>query len=170
MDMGGRDECLAMDIVKGKGSLQLTARANRYILTMIDCFSRFAIAVPIPDKSSDSIISAVHGNYILNFGTPHRILTDQNISFESKSFSKLCKLFRIHNNRTSGYHPQSNGMCESSNQTFKSCLHKILSDSYRSDMDLIVCVWSLRIQYRRTFFNVVLPSFSHLRKRSTLTC
>ena len=136
MDIGGRGECLAMDIVGGQGSLPLTARANRYILTMIDCFSRFAIAVPLPDQSSDSIISAVLGNYILVYGTPHRILSDQGTSFESESFSNFCKLFRIHKIRTSGYRPQSNGMCERFNQTLKSFLRKILSDSNRVDWDL----------------------------------
>ena len=136
MDIGGRGECLAMDIVGGQGSLPLTARANRYILTMIDCFTRFAIAVPLPDQSSDSIISAVLGNYILIYGTPHRILSDQGTSFESESFHNFCKLFRIHKIRTSGYRPQSNGMCERFNQTLKSFLRKILSDSTRSDWDL----------------------------------
>ena len=136
MDIGGRGECLAMDIVGGQNSLPLTARANRYILTMIDCFSRFAIAVPLPDQSSDSIISAVLGNYILIYGTPHRILSDQGTSFESESFSKFCNLFRIHKIRTSGYRPQSNGMCERFNQTLKSFLRKILSDSNRADWDL----------------------------------
>ena len=136
MDVGGRGECLAMDIVGGQGSFPQTARANTYILTMIDCFTRFAVAVPLPDQSSESIISAVLGNYILIYGTPRRILTDQGKSFESESFQNFCKLFRIHKIRTSGYRPQSNGLCERFNQTIKSFLRKLLTDTTRADWDL----------------------------------
>ena len=49
MEVGGRGECIAMDIVGGKESLPQTARANTCILTIIDCFTRFAIAVPLPN-------------------------------------------------------------------------------------------------------------------------
>ena len=51
LDVGGRGECLAMDIVGGQGSLPQTARANTYILTMIDCFTCFAVAVPLSNQS-----------------------------------------------------------------------------------------------------------------------
>ena len=133
MDIGGKGESLAIDISGDQGSLPLTARANRYIITMIDWFTHIAVAVLLPDKSSDSIISAVLVNYILIHGTPHRILSDQGTSFESESFSNFCKLFRIHKIRTSGYRPQSNGMWERLNQTLKSFLRKILSVSIQSD-------------------------------------
>ena len=49
MDVGGRGDCLAMDIVGGKDSFPLTPRGHRYILTMIDCFTRYAVAVPLVD-------------------------------------------------------------------------------------------------------------------------
>ena len=49
MAVGGRGDCLAMDIVGGKDSFPLSPRGNLYVQTMIDCFTRFAIAVAIPD-------------------------------------------------------------------------------------------------------------------------
>ena len=51
LNVGGRGECFAMDIVGGQGSLPQTARANNYYLTMIDCFTRLAVAVPLPYQS-----------------------------------------------------------------------------------------------------------------------
>ena len=92
--------------------------------------------MPLADQSAESIVSAVLGNYILYYGTPRRILTDQGTSFESEIFQNFCKLFRINKIRTSGYRPQSNGMCERFNQTLKSFLRKILSDSNRANWDL----------------------------------
>ena len=110
MDLGGRGECLAMDLVGGKESLPATPRGNKYILTMIDCFTRFAVAIPIPDQSSEVLVNTVLSHYILSYGTPRRILSDQGRNFESLEFSNFCKLFRIHKIRTTSYHPQSNGI------------------------------------------------------------
>ena len=64
MEVGGRGDCLVMDIVGNGESLPLTPRANKYILTLVDCFSRYALAIPIPDQSSETVINAVIGNYI----------------------------------------------------------------------------------------------------------
>ena len=112
MEVGGQGDCLAMDIVGGKDSLPRTPREKCCILTMIDCFTRFAIAVALPDETSDSIIRAVLSHYILIYGTPRRILTDQKGAFESDVFQHFCLLFRIGKIRTTSYRPQSNGICE----------------------------------------------------------
>ena len=136
MAVGGRGDCLAMDIVGGKDSFPLTPRGNVYILTMIDCFTRFAIAVAIPDQSAEVVIAAVIGNYITVYGTPRRILTDQGRNFESEQFLNFCKLFRICKIRTTAYHPQSNGICERFNQTFKHSLAKLLSKPQQASWDL----------------------------------
>ena len=136
MAVGGRGDCLAMDIVGGKDSFPLTPRGNLYVLTMIDCFTRFAIAVAIPDQSAEVVIAAVIGNYITVYGTPRRILTDQGRNFESEQFPNFCKLFRICKIRTTAYHPQSNGICERFNQTLKHSLAKSLSKPQQVSWDL----------------------------------
>ena len=136
MDVGGRGDCLAMDIVGGRDSFPLTPRGHRYILTMIDCFTRYAIAVPLVDQSAEVVIAAVIGNYITVYGTPRRILTDQGRNFESEEFAKFCNLFRIFKIRTTAYRPQSNGICERFNQTLKNSLVKILSKAQQDSWDL----------------------------------
>ena len=105
-------------------------------MTIIDCFTRYAIAIPIPDQSSSVIISAIIGNYITLYGTPRRILTDQGRNFLSSEFSYLCNIFRIHIIQTTSYHPQSNGICEKFNQSLKFGLRKVVSESKFSSWDL----------------------------------
>ena len=126
MAVGGRGDCVSMDIVGGKSCLPETPRGNNYILTIIDCFTRYAIAIPLPDQSSSVIVSAIIANLSTVYGTPRSILTDQGKNFESAEFLEFCNLFRIHKLRTTSYHPQSNGLCERFNQTLKSCLKKTL--------------------------------------------
>ena len=106
MEVGGRGDCLAMDIVGGGKSLPLTPHAYKYILTLVNCFSRYALAIPIPDQSSETVINAVICNYITVYGTPRRILTDQGKCFESALFHSFYNIFRINKICTSGYRPQ----------------------------------------------------------------
>ena len=35
-----------------------TARGNRYVLVMVDCFSRWTEACPLPDKTAHSVADA----------------------------------------------------------------------------------------------------------------
>ena len=107
MAIGGRGDCVSMDIVGGKGSLPVTPRGNNYILTIIDCFTRYAIVVPLPDQLSFVIASAIVGNHITVYGTPRSILTDQGRNFESAEFLEFCNFFRIYKLQTTSYHLQS---------------------------------------------------------------
>ena len=136
MNVGGREDCLAMDIVGGGESLPLTAIANCFIFTLVDCCTRYAIAIPISDQSSESVINAVIGNYITVYGIPRRIPPDQGKCFESALFQSFCYIFHIYKVRTSGYRPQSNGICERFNQTFKYSLRKLLHKSQHANWDL----------------------------------
>ena len=151
MEIGGRGDCLAMDIVGGRDSLPTTPRGHKYILTIIDCFTRYAIAIPLVDQSTESIISALIGNLITVYGTPRRILTDQGRNFESEQFISFCNLFRISKIRTSAYHPQSNGVCERFNQTLKYGLRKSLSESQ-------YCSWDLYLNFVVFSYNLSVHS------------
>ena len=57
-----------MQLVGSKCSLTETPRSNNYIYTIIDCFTRNAIAIPITDQSYSVIISAIIVNLITVYG------------------------------------------------------------------------------------------------------
>ena len=48
--VGFRGEILAIDLVGGKETLPTTDRENKYILVVIDMFSRYVLAVPVSNK------------------------------------------------------------------------------------------------------------------------
>ncbi len=56
MNVGGRGDCVSMDIIGGKCSVPETPKDNNYILTIIDCFTRYAVAIFRPDQSAFVII------------------------------------------------------------------------------------------------------------------
>ena len=55
---------------------------------------------------------ALFSGWIARFGTRATITTDGGAQLESKLWDGLCNQFRIVQNRTMSYHPQSNGMVE----------------------------------------------------------
>ena len=59
MNVRGRGDHVSMDIVGVKGSLPETPNGNHYILTIIDCFTRYAVAIFFHNQSASVIIAAI---------------------------------------------------------------------------------------------------------------
>ena len=55
--------------------------------------------------------------FIVHYGLPKKILTDQICNFESQLVADLCELMGVQKIWTSPYHPQTNGQCERFNST-----------------------------------------------------
>ena len=61
-------------------------------------------------------------NWIANFGIPSTVTTDRGSQFESSLFSLITSTFGIQRNRTTAYHPISNGMIERFHRQLKSSI------------------------------------------------
>ena len=93
--VGYRGETLAIDVIGGKETLPMTPRGNKYILTMIDLFTRYVVAVALPNQHALTVCDALINRFVLIYGAPSRILSDQGRNFESAIFANFCTLFRI---------------------------------------------------------------------------
>ena len=82
------------------------------MLTCVDRFTRWPEAIPIKDIRAETVAVAFFGGWVARFGTPATITTDRGAKFESRLWDTLCNKFGIARNRTTSYHPQSNGMVE----------------------------------------------------------
>ena len=60
--------------------------------------------------------------FIVHYGLPEKILTNQGHNFESDLLKALCEIAQVKKIRTSGYHPQTNGQCECFNATLISMI------------------------------------------------
>ena len=94
------------------GKLPTTPYGNRHILTMQDNFSKYCIAVPIPDLKTTTIAHAVATQLFSQYGAPRCILTDRGGSFISELMKKLENIFQVKQLSTSGYRPQTKGSLE----------------------------------------------------------
>lgn len=90
-----------------------------YCLTIVDRFTRWPTAIPIPDSTAPTVAQALIDHWIANFGVPLRITSDQGRQFESTLFHELNRLLGISHLRTTSYHPQANGLVERLHRALK---------------------------------------------------
>ena len=113
-----------LKVEKGMGGYE-------YILVLVDHFTRFAQAYPTKNKSSVTVAKKLYNDFVLRFGIPARLLSDQGGEFENRIIKELNKHLGICKSRTTPYHPQTNGSCERMNQTLLKML-KTLSEKEKS--------------------------------------
>ena len=72
----------------------------KYLLTAVDRFSRWPMAIPMSDMSVESVIDAFSHGWVSSFGVPSTITTDRGAQFSSAVFTQLTKLWGIRVNMT----------------------------------------------------------------------
>lgn len=111
------------------GPLPTSGEGHRYLLTMIDRRTRWPEAFPLKDISAETVAKTFYEGWIIRFGCPVRVTTDQGTQFESKLFSALMKFLGINKLRTTAYHPQSNGLIERWHRSLKTALKARLDET-----------------------------------------
>jgi len=123
-------ELVAMDIT---GPLPKTKNNKRYILVLVDHFTKFVKAYAIEDQTAETVAKCVI-DFICNLGIMQQLLTDQGTDFESELISELMDLLDVHKLRTTPFRPETDGITEKMNRTIKEMLTHYL-DEYLNDWD-----------------------------------
>ena len=88
-----------------------------HILVITDHFMWYAQATVTSSQTAKCTAQNLWDKFIVHFGLPEEILTDQGCNFESDLLWELCELAQVKKIRTSGYHPQTNGQRKHFNAT-----------------------------------------------------
>jgi transposase InsO family protein len=128
MVVGAPLECISLDLT---GPHIPSSQGYRYLLTVIDHFSRWAEAYPVRNQEALTVAKVLMDQWIARFGCPLQILTDQGSCFEAALFQDLCRLLQIDKVRTSPYKPSTNGMIERFHRTLNSMIGKVIAENQR---------------------------------------
>ena len=117
-------ECLSVDTM---GPFPADERGNKYIIVIIDCFSRFVELVAAPDATAESACHAML-SVVGRYGPPREIQSDNGPQYVAKIFENLTKFMDSGRKKTLAYRHESNGIVERSNQEVLKHLRAIVFD------------------------------------------
>ena len=128
----GPNHRVGVDII---GPMPITRRGNRYILVMIDYFTKWCEAIPITQQETKTVATAIVDEWICRYGVPVYIHSDQGSPFESHLMAEICKILKIEKTRTSPYHPEGNGLVERTNRSIKTILQTLIDQTRADEWD-----------------------------------
>jgi len=107
-------ERVQMDVL---GPLPLTVSGNKYLLAVVDCFTKWVEAFPLKNIRARTVAETFLNQVVSRHGVPLEVHTDQGRNFESRVFCELSCALGIKKTRASVLHPQSDGQVERQHQT-----------------------------------------------------
>ena len=128
-------ERVAIDIT---GPHPVSKSGNRFILTVLDHFSKWTEAFAIRNHEAVTVAKLLADQVFARFGIPLQLLSDRGQEFESNLMKELCLALGIEKLRTTAYKPSTNGALERFHRTLNSMLAKVVEDHHRD--------WDERLQ------------------------
>lgn len=104
-----------------RGSLSTTKVGQAYVAIMVDYFTKAAEFVAIPDKRASTVATAFHDRWLLRFGVPEQLTSDNGGEFQA-AFDQLVERFGVEHIFISAHNPQANGAVERLVQSMKAIL------------------------------------------------
>ena len=136
------------------GPLKWGTHKQKYLLVMVDKFTKWIEAVPVMTAESGTVIDFISG-VVHRYGVPHSIITDNGTNFTADEVKLWCKNMGIKLDYASVYHPQTNGQVERANGLIMSGIKPRLVRSLKESNthwveELDSVLWGLRTTPNRT--------------------
>ena len=84
-----------------------TKDGKENVLVMTNAFSKFSVAVIMPNQQANTLAKALMNKWFYTYGIPSRIQSDQHKSCDDKIIKQLCK-----QSTSTTYNPHGNSSCE----------------------------------------------------------
>ncbi|GFX69679.1 retrovirus-related Pol polyprotein from transposon 412 [Trichonephila clavipes] len=110
-NVGSPFERIAFDIL---GPLPRKSNDNKNILVVMDYFTMWPEAYPVPDQEASTVAEVLVQHWISRFRVPLELHSYQGRNFDSAVCKRLCEILAIDKTRTTAFHPHSDGMVERS--------------------------------------------------------
>lgn len=105
-------------------------RGHRYILTLVDCATRYPEAVPLKKIETEDVAEALV-EIFTRVGIPKEMLSDRGAQFTSGLMEEIGRLLSMRRTFTTPYHPAANGLVERFNGTLKLMLRRMCAERPR---------------------------------------
>jgi hypothetical protein len=122
----------------------------KYILVIVDYFTRWVEAFPSKNKSAQSFVKILNNEVLSRYMMPRKLLSDRDPAFLGKVTKELLKIYGIDKVNTSAYHAQTN-MTERCNKQIIQVMKALVLQYQRDWTELLPTVLQkLRIHVNET--------------------
>ena len=111
---------------------------NKWILHMIDMYTRYTISVFLDRKLATGVIDAVMMNWVGLFGVMNGVLTDNGGEFTSEEIREVASILNIDVKTTAAESPWQNGLCERVHQVSDMILLKLQAEYPKSRLHVLL--------------------------------
>lgn len=146
-DVGLPMEEISLDLM---GPFPESSAGNKYVVVLVDSFSKWVEAYPIPNIEAKTVAEKVVMEFISRFGVPHTIKSDRGRQFECELFSEMCRLLEVEHRMSTPFHPQGNSKCERMVKVVGNLISSYCRDYKEWDANLPL----LTLAYRSTVHEV----------------
>ena len=108
------------------GPISTSESGNKYILMIIDQFTKFVAAIPLPNQKGSTIAKSFISEFCGYFGVPIELHSDNGKNFIEGIFREATRRLQIQRSSTCLYFPSANGAIERQNLTLMSKMRTIL--------------------------------------------
>ena len=122
-------QMVGMDTI---GPLPTSAGGYKYLVVMVDYFTRYVEAEPIVEQTTEELLRVFMKCVVCRHGMPERVLTDRGSPYISEVAQQMFNRMGVQRLMTTAYRPQTNGVVERINRVIKETLrawvNKALTD------------------------------------------
>jgi len=147
MCVGGPWERVAID---STGPHPQSAKGNKFMLTVMDHFTKFAFAFPIRSHDAPTVAKYLVERVLLTYGMPLQLLSYRGAEFEGTILRDVCAMLDIDKIRTTAYKPSTNRALERLHQTLNSTIGRLFNESQRN--------WDAHVSYMLAAYNATIHS------------
>ena len=120
----------------------LYPQSDPYILYLIDCFSRFKVAVFIPNKNKSTITEAICVHWVKLFGPMKYLHVDRGREWMNSELQSFCHKFDIRLTATAAMTPNANGICERQHAVCDRMMDKMITADPSLSPEIALC-WAI---------------------------
>lgn len=120
----GIDDLWQADLIDFQ-NLRKYNHGYKFILVVLDCFSKFSWAIPVKTKTKSEIANEFHNILVTTHRKPINLQTDMGTEFYNDEFDKIMKSYNI--NHYSTYSIKKASIVERLIKTLKNKLYKLFS-------------------------------------------
>lgn len=133
------------------GPIDPPSNGKSYILVCSDYLTKWVEVKAMKHACDHKVAKFLYGEIFTCYGVPKELVTDQGAQFTSNFITELMKQYNIRHQKSSPYHPKTNGQAEVTNREIEAILTKIVH-LHRRDWNsrLLEAVWTYKTTWKTT--------------------